>query len=671
MLDLDTVVAVPFQPQDDLDDNEIAPLRLDAYTEAWSRCLERIKAIVTEVYSPVLKTVLDCLDTVHSNRLSGLPFPELPVITVSDFSGGSLFLELLGTGADSDDYLATHVHPADCPNVPTAMKYIISRFVDRDDGTYIGSHYSRRESCTDLPKRKGAVLAPFDVELLRAWYKRTQQTTQLVVFLHDFEQFERRTLQDVLYIFSLHIETVPVAFVFLLSSPSPSTYLQAFFPRSTLTILRPYHFVVPAGRPLLDAILFQTFFDPTFNLTFIPGPRLLDYIEEHYETHNASLDSLISALQIAHLHHFTTTRLSFLAETTPSFTNNAARLRFTKVVLGNLNLEKNPKKQKDRWLALAASPAAFTQAIDDARDEVLSQSRDTKLAFALLRIVLDALQGRREKLIGRWRGVARISRALAEGHSVNGLSELLKKLSHDDLVALVAALHDYFQSAPYELRQAYVQLRSHIVALRSAAAEGTTGDIAEVVEGMIRKLFKPFNTTGPFWGVWYTGENPFPQEAVDPSVRSSLVSGLSNPQAFVEVPEEKSDTLQDEEDDDGDDTQALPDTSILFRGYLKAGKMINVYDWFDAFRVVLEAQRQRKIDAAKRGASDSVKRKGKKPANGVEDEDDEEKWRMSVQARFIRAVHELDMLGFIRHTSRGGGGRKGEYVMRTTLGLVE
>jgi origin recognition complex subunit 3 len=46
---------------------------------------------------------------------------------------------------------------------------------------------------------------------------------------------------------------------------------------------------------------------------------------------------------------------------------------------------------------------------------------------------------------------------------------------------------------------------------------------------------------------------------------------------------------------------------------------------------------------------------------GKEKEDEEgEEWKLEVQARFIRALHELDYLEFAKHT-----GRKRDHVMRT------
>jgi origin recognition complex subunit 3 len=100
----------------------------------------------------------------------------------------------------------------------------------------------------------------------------------------------------------------------------------------------------------------------------------------------------------------------------------------------------------------------------------------------------------------------------------------------------------------------------------------------------------------------------------------------------------------------------LPDTSILFRRYLEAGRMINVYDWYESFSQVIESQRSHLVLA------DGAENAG----HGKEEEDDEEGWKMHVQARFVRALHTLDFVGLIKHT-----GRKAEHVMRTVYDVPE
>jgi origin recognition complex subunit 3 len=97
----------------------------------------------------------------------------------------------------------------------------------------------------------------------------------------------------------------------------------------------------------------------------------------------------------------------------------------------------------------------------------------------------------------------------------------------------------------------------------------------------------------------------------------------------------------------------LPDASILFRRYLEAGRMINVYDWYESFSQVIESQRSH-LAPTDGGES-----------NGHVDEDEEE-WKMHVQARFVRALHTLDYVGLVKHT-----GRKAEHVMRTVFDVPD
>jgi origin recognition complex subunit 3 len=113
----------------------------------------------------------------------------------------------------------------------------------------------------------------------------------------------------------------------------------------------------------------------------------------------------------------------------------------------------------------------------------------------------------------------------------------------------------------------------------------------------------------------------------------------------------------------------LPDTSILFRGYLEAGRMINVFDWYQSFAAVLEAQRDRRLGIEDQQAGYSPS-DGRRQSNDDENEGEEavedEGWGMEVQARFIRGVHELDFMGFLKHT-----GRKPDHVTRTVFDVSE
>jgi origin recognition complex subunit 3 len=128
--------------------------------------------------------------------------------------------------------------------------------------------------------------------------------------------------------------------------------------------------------------------------------------------------------------------------------------------------------------------------------------------------------------------------------------------------------------------------------------------------------------------------------------------------------------------------------------------MINVYDWFESFQTVLETQRMEKLSSSKtrsstndddnnkeqksrtrtRTPSSSPRKRGnnkmKKQQQPPEEEEEEEleteetleRWKIEVNARFIRALHELDYLGFIKHTKRKG---KADHILRTLFDVAD
>ncbi|KAJ7102598.1 origin recognition complex subunit 3 N-terminus-domain-containing protein [Mycena belliarum] len=676
-----TVIYIPYDGDEDVDAPE-PPLalpsvpieadlgngpqmRFEAYKAAWTQCLERVKVIVAELYSPVVSDVMDRLDNVHSDVLPGLPFPELPVLTITDLSSGSLFLEYLGAQleleSDGEDDVAPmivhHLYPNDCLNITSAMKNLISGFVDRDKVA---------------PRRRPAAsVAPYDLGLLQAWYDAIDiPRPSLAVLLHEFEQFDANVVQDMLYICSLQVARLPLTFILSLSTPSPSSYLQASLARATLALLRVYHFAVPSGPEVLHTVLLKTFFDPTVDLLLLPGPALLEFIENHYLTHAPSLGALLTVLQVAHLKHYSTEPLSLLAHATPRLAPSPtpAELHFLEALLARLH-SPDPSATKTPlvWSAHAKSVSVLLQAVDAAREEFARHARRTKLGFQLLTLVVAALRGSAsDKTLARWTGPAAVSRALdVDSDGIRGIGNLIRKLSTATLDALLGTLHVYLRDLPHEIRtvEAESTARSQIVSYRNPSGE-LRGEIAEWLEGYLADLLQPLEDSTPLWGVWYTGLTLFPSELINPALRPSVIAGLSVPRAYAGG----GNTSDDDDVDDADDLQALPDTSILFAGYVKAGKLINVYDWFDHFRVVLEGQR-----AAAKTAQGSAKGKAKATPKGKKVTEDEERWKLAVQARFVRALHELDYLGFIKHTSRGGGGggRKGEYVLRTVLGVLE
>uniref|UniRef100_A0A1B0CKL9 Origin recognition complex subunit 3 winged helix C-terminal domain-containing protein n=1 Tax=Lutzomyia longipalpis TaxID=7200 RepID=A0A1B0CKL9_LUTLO len=69
----------------------------------------------------------------------------------------------------------------------------------------------------------------------------------------------------------------------------------------------------------------------------------------------------------------------------------------------------------------------------------------------------------------------------------------------------------------------------------------------------------------------------------------------------------------------------LPDLTVAYRLHSECGRMINLFDWLQAFQSIVQQQ---------------------------DDADEDECVSPQVQARFTRAVCELEFLGFIKSSKR-------------------
>ncbi|XP_026298436.1 origin recognition complex subunit 3 isoform X3 [Apis mellifera] len=111
------------------------------------------------------------------------------------------------------------------------------------------------------------------------------------------------------------------------------------------------------------------------------------------------------------------------------------------------------------------------------------------------------------------------------------------------------------------------------------------------------------------------------------SLRSAIHTGLNNPQVYLNCG-----CCKLENDDAIPST--LPDLSIIYKLHLESRKLINMYDWLQAFLIIVDptssAKEQRDVDP-------------------------------KLQARFAQAVAELEFLGFIKSSRK-----KTDHVKRLT-----
>ncbi|KAK0194515.1 origin recognition complex subunit 3 N-terminus-domain-containing protein [Armillaria mellea] len=625
---------------DDLDDGNI--LRWEAYQSAWAKCLDRLQSIIQKLHEPVVEAIAEEVKKVYTDTLPGLPYPELPTITISNPAGGASFLnELINQLGSSDEAdpgsFVTHLHPAECSNIMAGMKTLITGFTDKPPDQ--GKAQVKRNPATSL--------ANYDINFLDAWFtavrndreQRNTKVPSLVAILHDFEQFNPSVMQDIFDICSLHIPQLPLVFIVALSSAQSPSYLHVTYPRSTLAVLRIRQFHTPSGLHILEEILWQTFFTTAFDPDVVLGPAALNFI-------------------LIHLKHFMVNPLSLLVQTTPGLDTLSAVTSFSFVdtLFGRLCTAKTSEAWHEQPLP------TLIAAVDEAREGFHARVRKLRLAFEVIMVLHEFFARLGYKSVERDAhhsiALLRVAVDLVKGRStkhVETLSSLVRKLKFSEMHSFLGVLQTYYHDAPADIRNGD---GLHIEIFISRLPQEDDGqysenmrqlaiDIGDWLLNYLDGLVLPLEEL-PLWEVWSTGQTPFPMELMNPSIRASMVAGLLRSHEF-------SDAVNNPE---GVNIWDLPDTSILFQRYMDSGKMINVYDWFESFQLVLETQRK-ETSSPRKG---SPRKRGKKTVGGG----NEERWKLQVQARFIRALHELDYLGFVKHT-----GRKADHVIRTVFDVCD
>ncbi|OAQ35888.1 hypothetical protein K457DRAFT_13122 [Linnemannia elongata AG-77] len=194
--------------------------------------------------------------------------------------------------------------------------------------------------------------------------------------------------------------------------------------------------------------------------------------------------------------------------------------------------------------------------------------------------------------------------------------------------------------------------------------------LVKEIDETISRLFRTYlvcHTSMPLNEIYYYSQIAIQQKAFLPQPRASVQTALGQPEVYLNCdccrpPSGSADqSLAD---------MVLPtqhDTCILYKLYVECGRMINMYDWFTAFGMILERGEQStgvEEPPAKKRAGAKGSRVGSK-ARTKENANTNKLDQKDVQARFISGVAELQFMGFIKSTTR-----KTDHVMRLTWGNI-
>lgn len=684
--------------------------------DLWEQIDEKIQVLQTDLNTKIFGELLQYVQDAHrgfslgpaDGALQLARLPEIPtaalVTGVNMPDHATMFVSLASLLKERvTPHIAT-LRSKDCPTLKATMAKTLAQLMenhgqldDDDDGDDVTHVNTRRISCTMSvltswyahvskrrlsPQKRNPATSPTKTPKKRlsdgtptksSSPQKAVSCRPVVIILEDLESFASSILQDFIAICSNHLTGLPIVLVFGIATCISSVH--NLLSNSASACLCMEKFQAPPSTECLTEVINQVVM--TTELPFKLGPKVFSLLLDLFLYHDLSVVNFLHNLQFALLDHFYTNPCSILCqplfyaldqvEALEDYQLDQLRscLSFRRYVEGKppaeqIALLEDGKHTKEVFARLVtqldhyhkcyfpvlyclhaftcrlpgyplgkqlrelyantlASSVNKLPAYQEAINLIGTLSRDELLGT--LKLCTQVLEG--EPLPELKEVAERLSQSQAKFENIEELSREYSEEQDDPQVAALPKKTDM-----YTLRQTLQDMEKKKKKL--TVYEVLRNETIDYVDSVFRKYLISCQTL-PLHEVFYYNKATDLRQHIDGCPRATIHRGLSRPYYYLENENLSVDTEIV--------SAKLPDICIVYKLHLECGRLINLYDWLQAFIMILGD-----------GQEVDVGRKEITP-NTV------------LQARFIRAVSELQFLGFIKPTKR-----KTDHVARLTWG---
>ncbi|XP_073683205.1 origin recognition complex subunit 3 [Garra rufa] len=639
------------------------------------------KKVLDSLAEFIKKQGLGCSSDVWRQRASEIPTAALMLgVNVPDHA--MTFRSLCNLLQDFVTPFVVSVHAKEC----AAVKLLIKKVLEQLMGRGVSVDEEQEDDTPLLQKTQCTISA------LCQWYKtvakkvaseRTENLTNndspqslpVVVIFKDFEAFNSHVLQDFIFICSRYTQELPFVFIFGIAT-SPSA-IQHRLPHSVSSLLCIEVFHSLSCTQHLASVFDKLILNSQF--PFKLSSRVIQVLVGIFLYHDFSVQNFVKGLQFSMLEHFNSQPLSVLccqkqeallsAKTLSK--PNVERIRHLPSFMRYVETQepqeqvqlltsdehvkevcqkllKNLHKYHKNYYPILQFLHSLTSSLPKfplgkhirelhvaCIEKNLWETEEYDSALQLLRILAkDELVGALRKCaeILKSANTKRMQNVLQQLEDFIGRLEALEGVSSEDSSGngVISAKMEYQRTDLFQLQKTLLEKESRRTK-RMNPFEMLRSQVVEFIDSLVREYLTPAELQ-PLSEVCYYSSSGVLRQRLNVTPRTSIQTALSHPFYYLQNESLKTNT--------GTISSAAPDLCIVYKLHLECGRLINLYDWLEAFATVLSAAEDQDADSEECGKFDSLK-----------------------HARFIQAVSEMEFLGFVKSTKQ-----KTDHVARLTWG---
>ncbi|XP_037375976.1 origin recognition complex subunit 3 isoform X2 [Talpa occidentalis] len=675
-------------------ESEDSKLRFETYQLMWQQMKSETEQLQEELNKNLFDSLIEFLQKAHSGfwknsrdwgcqiKLREIPTAAL-VIGVNVTDHDLTFRSLTEALQNNVTPYVVSLQAKDCPDIKHFLQKLVSRLMDCSIDVE-----SKEEGNVQLTQKKPHC----SMDSLTSWYKSATQKTDpklprkkrttssqwqfppVVLILKDLESFTTKVLQDFIIISSQHLHEFPLILIFGIAT-SP-IIIHRLLPHAVSSLLCIELFQSLSCKEHLTTVLDKLLLTTQF--PFKLSEKVLQILTNIFLYHDFSIQNFIKGLQLSLLEHFYSEPLSVLccnlaeAKKRINFLSDNQCENVRRLPSFRRHVE---KQASEKQVALLTNERFLKEEIQSLLENLHIYHTNYFLVLRCLHKFTSSLPkyplGRQIRELY----CMCLEKNIWDSEEYASALQFLSMLAKDELMTILEKCCKVFKSSSavqldstakrieeflvqfqsldeakeeddtsgsqskglqktdlYHLQKSLLELKElRRTSKKQSKFEVLREKVVNFIDSLVREYLLPPETQ-PLHEVVYFSAAHILREHLNAAPRIALHTALNNPYYYL-----KNEALKSEE---GCIPNVAPDICIAYKLHLECSRLINLVDWSEAFATVVTAAEQ--MDA-----------------NSLTSEERNE----IIHARFIRAVSELELLGFIKPTKQ-----KTDHVARLTWG---